>query len=712
MADAILLELKKQRLQATRMAELNKQQIEPHSLHMWVCARCKLQNYMNAPRCSACYTSRCNLSDELKLLYRDAEKATQTINNKYTQLIQSIHKHKAKMLNSIASLSKSMEQRIIQHYADNTNIKHTKQIHNTFEVSVDNDSTFKQLLYDCSLYTCALPSTPAVDREYCYATSITFKVSSQNQDSLDDESLDTETCDFISSIIENTTSYITGCKIRYAEHHSHDDINELNPRDMNWNVQCFGTSKSYELDELTPSTPYIVSVCIRNDCGWSEWSKPVLYKTAMSARNVAVTLAKDPDTRADGFRFDEMTTGDAVDVLDKHGGWYMAEILDTDEAKGLKVHFTNWKDRYDEWIVREEQYRMAPLNDYILECHSLQSCPDHVISAPMHYVMNHKDYVVMLCQNVGIVTYDVENNTYDVLCSEEIIQNDDRDFVRTSLDTNRNILYLMFALDNIKSYDIERAQWIHKGIVDDDGQDSEFESEKMLLTCFVSELSSYHLVVHFDGYGALKMIKYDGDGMTDEMDLMQPDVMPSNMIYCMALNKIIFVNDSPQHGCKSDKRSIYKWYALTLNANECENALEALEVQMTKHTEKCYVLAFDQLLFIILSGFAPPIYCYDMQNNMLYDTNKKLPTIEMGVRSQFSYGVRVRDYIHLFDAGYCHHIAFSIYDVLPKELYSMYSKESRVLLVFGYCKRMEIQFECVIPRHLQLLVLNFYPQYA
>jgi len=54
--------------------------------------------------------------------------------------------------------------------------------------------------------------------------------------------------------------------------------------------------------------------------------------------------------------------GDPVDVRDKDGVWYRAEIMERNEhQKMVRVNFEGWGDEFDEWISLSEIERFAPL---------------------------------------------------------------------------------------------------------------------------------------------------------------------------------------------------------------------------------------------------------------------------------------------------------------------------------------------------------------
>lgn len=42
--------------------------------------------------------------------------------------------------------------------------------------------------------------------------------------------------------------------------------------------------------------------------------------------------------------------GDKVEVRDYDGSWLPAQVLETDPAKGYKIHYINWDSRWDTWV--------------------------------------------------------------------------------------------------------------------------------------------------------------------------------------------------------------------------------------------------------------------------------------------------------------------------------------------------------------------------
>ena len=53
--------------------------------------------------------------------------------------------------------------------------------------------------------------------------------------------------------------------------------------------------------------------------------------------------------------------GDAIDCKDSHSAWLEAVIRDIDEDGRVKVHYSGWNDRFDEWLdPKTAGGRLAP----------------------------------------------------------------------------------------------------------------------------------------------------------------------------------------------------------------------------------------------------------------------------------------------------------------------------------------------------------------
>ena len=52
--------------------------------------------------------------------------------------------------------------------------------------------------------------------------------------------------------------------------------------------------------------------------------------------------------------------GDLLDAKDVHQNWCFATVVEINQYRGLKVHYTRWTEQHDEWIRHDETKRLAP----------------------------------------------------------------------------------------------------------------------------------------------------------------------------------------------------------------------------------------------------------------------------------------------------------------------------------------------------------------
>lgn len=56
----------------------------------------------------------------------------------------------------------------------------------------------------------------------------------------------------------------------------------------------------------------------------------------------------------------DWSAGSMVAAQDDYGNWYAAEVLQTDQIRGYKVHYVGWEDYWDEWL---DESKLAQLPD-------------------------------------------------------------------------------------------------------------------------------------------------------------------------------------------------------------------------------------------------------------------------------------------------------------------------------------------------------------
>ena len=68
----------------------------------------------------------------------------------------------------------------------------------------------------------------------------------------------------------------------------------------------------------------------------------VTQETATPPSNANTTATKQSTT---------FKVGDKVEAIRSFGNWYPAQVLETNPTKGYKVHFIDWSDYWDKWVV-------------------------------------------------------------------------------------------------------------------------------------------------------------------------------------------------------------------------------------------------------------------------------------------------------------------------------------------------------------------------
>merc|ERR1712087_469300 len=125
---------------------------------------------------------------------------------------------------------------------------------------------------------------------------------------------------------------------------------------------------------------------------------------------------------------------------------------------------------------------------------------------------------------------------------------------------------------------------------------------------------------------------------------------------------------------------------------------------------KCYVLAFDDLLFVLDSHYMQSIRCLDLSTEEVHASYKILPKEKGNARYEFA--VKVRNFVHLFDTRNQQQIRIDLYDMLPDSLNYRYSVQRKELIVSGWFRREQEMLDYFLPNPLKTIVFLFYPELA
>ena len=521
----------------------------------------------------------------------------------------------------------------------------------------------------------------------------------------------------------------------------------------------------YELWDLDGLTKYMVRVALKNRIGWSSWSNPKAIQTPKAPlviklipNNLDATSKQDAqkksDINKDGHDDDEkeqnadpidlqlvdvagLKEGDKCDVLDNWQGWYEAEVVGIDEEHGFRIKFLNWSDMYNEWVKKDAVDRFAPINTKTLIFEeSKAEFPTGIVSCPHWYrsKIDDKDYMVLICKEGSILRYDVFNDKYDVFMVDQLFMNledgtdwdldEARLFIPTVMDTNRNILYVIVSMDDIRSLDLDNKQWINEQQTETNKDTSKF---KRIGSVFVDEGETGYCYLYpkeaeesdggkiyhgiYDGK-EIKQIEVDIEReykRTEDEDNRLSVNRFTRLIYIKSLNEILLISDN----CMAyGKKWKHKWKYMKLDDIDTRQKWQCIDIELESSSHHQCILAFDHLLFIIESSHPRRIFCWDIMSNKLYQCQKNLPKTIGSNISRYQYGVKCDNYVYLWETKNNGQIRINLYDLIPNQLYQYYSGQKLTFLVAGYLRQVQKKFDYIIPLQLLNEIITFYPVFV